>query len=747
MAEQKILISIQINDSQAAKTNKALKVTKDNFNSLTDAEMKSIVADKQKALSAKAVDKALTGQAAAANAAAKSTDNMRATSGLNNAIIMETSRLASDASFGFTAIANNLSQLVNLFQMNVKATGSFSSAIAGLFTTQAAFLVGIQLLITYGDRLFEVFMKLVGVSKVYRDALKDAGGEVQSLSGKFEVYVSTLQDVNSTQEEQKIAINGLKKEFPEYINQLKEADLTLADVANKTEEATKQNDLYKDSLLELAMSRAAMNSIEEASAEIISLRIEREAKMMDLGFEERVDANGKIITVEQQVRDELADLESKYQYKYGKIKQQFRMDKLRGLLSMNEEEIKEEESKIDKLVKLVDLENKKLKKAGEPRERDFKQQLLNLDKLEESYRQKSIDQTLLTEDEKIDIEEKFAKKELEIRLNQFKERQKLRLDEFLESKASDSEKLQAQKDYNESIILAEQERNDVLIQLEESFDTKRNKLERKRAETAAADVKKAREIQEKTKEDALQDLTTLFESTNALFYEQNAIFLQNEIDNQNTILNNVHATETQKQEAIQRTAELQRQLRENEYDAAIAEIEFKKSIQLEYVGFAQQTSQLLSTLAGKNKGLQNAALAIEKGAAIAKIIVSANASVLARKAGNVALANPVLIAADAPLMAADIARIKIGAGLSIANILATTLTNAKGKKPSGGDSGGGGRTIQAPDFNVVGASQTSQLAETVAGQQSKPVKAFVVGKDISTQQELDRNITNTASFG
>jgi len=55
--------------------------------------------------------------------------------------------------------------------------------------------------------------------------------------------------------------------------------------------------------------------------------------------------------------------------------------------------------------------------------------------------------------------------------------------------------------------------------------------------------------------------------------------------------------------------------------------------------------------------------------------------------------------------------------------------------------------IQAPDFNVVGASQTSQLAESVAGQQAKPVKAFVVGKDISTQQELDRNITNTASFG
>lgn len=78
----------------------------------------------------------------------------------------------------------------------------------------------------------------------------------------------------------------------------------------------------------------------------------------------------------------------------------------------------------------------------------------------------------------------------------------------------------------------------------------------------------------------------------------------------------------------------------------------------------------------------------------------------------------------------------------------------KGKKkgsapavPSPGGGGGAGTTIQAPDFNVVGASATNQLAESVAGQQSKPLRAFVVGKDMSTQQELDRNINNTASFG
>ena len=55
--------------------------------------------------------------------------------------------------------------------------------------------------------------------------------------------------------------------------------------------------------------------------------------------------------------------------------------------------------------------------------------------------------------------------------------------------------------------------------------------------------------------------------------------------------------------------------------------------------------------------------------------------------------------------------------------------------------------MQAPDFNIVGASAQSQLAETVATAESQPVRAYVVGKDVSTQQELDRNITSTASFG
>jgi hypothetical protein len=54
---------------------------------------------------------------------------------------------------------------------------------------------------------------------------------------------------------------------------------------------------------------------------------------------------------------------------------------------------------------------------------------------------------------------------------------------------------------------------------------------------------------------------------------------------------------------------------------------------------------------------------------------------------------------------------------------------------------------QPPAFNIVGASGVNQLAEVVGQQATQPVKAFVVSKDVTTSQELDRNIVKGASLG
>ena len=66
---------------------------------------------------------------------------------------------------------------------------------------------------------------------------------------------------------------------------------------------------------------------------------------------------------------------------------------------------------------------------------------------------------------------------------------------------------------------------------------------------------------------------------------------------------------------------------------------------------------------------------------------------------------------------------------------------------SGGGGGASGIQVSAPDFNVVGATQTSQLAQTIAGAEDKPIKAFVVASDVTTAQELERSTIEGASLG
>ena len=66
---------------------------------------------------------------------------------------------------------------------------------------------------------------------------------------------------------------------------------------------------------------------------------------------------------------------------------------------------------------------------------------------------------------------------------------------------------------------------------------------------------------------------------------------------------------------------------------------------------------------------------------------------------------------------------------------------------SGSGGGDSAPSIQAPSFNVVGATQTSQLAQTIAGSEEQPLRAYVVASDISTAQELERSTIEGASMG
>ena len=56
-------------------------------------------------------------------------------------------------------------------------------------------------------------------------------------------------------------------------------------------------------------------------------------------------------------------------------------------------------------------------------------------------------------------------------------------------------------------------------------------------------------------------------------------------------------------------------------------------------------------------------------------------------------------------------------------------------------------TSQAPAFSIVGQSTSDQLADVLASQGQQPLRTYVVSNDVSTAQELDRNIIQGASIG
>ena len=80
------------------------------------------------------------------------------------------------------------------------------------------------------------------------------------------------------------------------------------------------------------------------------------------------------------------------------------------------------------------------------------------------------------------------------------------------------------------------------------------------------------------------------------------------------------------------------------------------------------------------------------------------------------------------------------------------IASVKIPKTSGGGGGvggsapSGGAAPAPPSFNVVGASETSVLADTVAEQTNEPVQAYVVSNDVTTAQSLENNIVEGATL-
>jgi len=162
--------------------------------------------------------------------------------------------------------------------------------------------------------------------------------------------------------------------------------------------------------------------------------------------------------------------------------------------------------------------------------------------------------------------------------------------------------------------------------------------------------------------------------------------------------------------------------------------------------WADITTQQKLDMAGG--ALNDMATIMGKESAAGKAAAAAAATISTFSSATKAFDSMASIPIIGPALGAVAAGAAVVAGMAnVKKILSTKTPGGGGGSPSLGVTAGGAAKSQPPSFNVVGANSQNQLAETIAGTQNKPVKAFVVSNEVSNAQALDRNIVESASLG
>ena len=154
---------------------------------------------------------------------------------------------------------------------------------------------------------------------------------------------------------------------------------------------------------------------------------------------------------------------------------------------------------------------------------------------------------------------------------------------------------------------------------------------------------------------------------------------------------------------------------------------------------AKASFDMIGKLAGEDSK-------VGKAMAIASATISGVQGVM--NAFATANKSPIAIAFPAyPYIQAGLAGAMALKNISAIKSVDPTGKGNTGSVPAPSSGGGGGAPPLPPAFNIVGQSDTNQLADAIGGQKQQPLQAFVVASEITTAQELDRNIIDGASIG
>lgn len=264
----------------------------------------------------------------------------------------------------------------------------------------------------------------------------------------------------------------------------------------------------------------------------------------------------------------------------------------------------------------------------------------------------------------------------------------------------------------------------------------------KRVENKKSEIKEIRDLNAEQYRNAQEEYENYLKSINDLeqryFDEQQDVLANNEqkalnlwFERRAKEIEEITKDETLKTDLYLQLNQL-RAAKQAQIDQA--SFETRKDLQLKYVDVVNSAGRLLQQAAGDNKNLAIAGIILEQASAVASIAINTQKN--AAKSGYFSATGIAELAAGAVGIASAIMSAKQG----IAAI------NSSGIQGGGGGGGGAMSAPPAPRFNVVGASGINQVAQTIGQQGNQVIKAYVVSKDVTTAQSLDRNIVNSASM-
>lgn len=663
---------------------------------------------------------------------ANKANKLKSATGGAAATVTEMGRAISDAPYGIRGVANNLSQLSSQFVNTMRTAGGFSAGLKAMWSAMMGPL-GILIAIQAGLALLEAWsMRAKEASFAMSDIFKNS---VTETTAKLMILQKTINSSTLTLQEKQGVLATAKDEMADLGIEVDSTADTFEDLDKVLEKNIKV-------MMKRAIAQGFLNEMQEAANDVAANEV---STIQDnLAWYEKTTLWFLKTSRNYQFQVLAMDVAGENAMERREEATQKHKDRMERVFEELSKKLEDGDMYLNHLFGKDDENGKNSRKKAL---KIFKAGMLDLSSVTRANAKQSLLDITRDEIEKLEVEKLYANLSVQDKYDKFVEKQTIRHQDYLKSIEGHEKEAELAADadakFKESMINAETELGEAKMEIRINYA---QKIYNKEKEIRLSLMKMEADAELANTTDIFKMLDPDAEGFQEFMKpeqmaKQNQ--LQAKLDDAKEFGNDEEIFSAQ-----QELNDFNQQLRIEDIENELAYYDNKRSIATEYVGFLKQTASLFKALAGDNEKMQKAALVMEKSAATANVIIQTQQAIASRRAGNLMMAamGPAGVAAakvDKLPMKADIARMKVGAALSIANIWATGW-GSKSVKGGGSDGGSGGREF---DFNLVGSTGQNQLAQATAGQLNQPVQAYVVSSAITSQQQLDNNIQTNASFG